>query len=843
MGKHRIFAILLPAIPGVLLALQLVTPKAVHADEHGAQAVDLNRIHVVGSRRPVRTAADAPSAVDIINAEDFSRQASMQVPEMLRKLVPSYNVSTQAISDAATFIRPANLRGLAADQTLVLVNGKRRHRAAVITWAGNGVSEGAHGPDISIIPAIGLKRIEILRDTASVQYGSDAIAGVMNFVLKDRPQGGTVETQWGQTYTGDGDEYRLAGNLGIPLGSDGFANLSAQWHEMRTTVRSVQRADAQALIDNGNDAVRTPHAQVWGQPDVDDDYTVFLNSGVKLAAQTELYAFGNVSERETEGGFFFRNPNTRSGVFANDGIRLPLAATCPDDLAVSSEDEWFDWAPYPGCFFNERFPGGFTPRFGAKISDASGSVGLRGDLASGLGWDASYSRGESEADFTIRNTVNASLGLATPTAFEPGRYTQTEQTLNLDMTRVIEMAWPLHAAFGVEWREEEFEVSAGEPDSWRDGGLGARGAGVGANGFSGFSESVSGEWDRSSTATYVEFEADMTRRLTLALMGRIEDHEGYDATEDFKLGALFRASEAVSLRGSVSTGFRVPSVGQENVANVSTSFLENETTGRRELTQRGTIPSKCPEAAAVGAQRLDAEESLTYTAGFGIEADGVSFTVDAYQIEVDDRLGLSRDKTLSAAQKTAIGSGGCFAAADVTTFRFFGNGFDTRTRGIDLIASFDVTGKLPLLAGGQTGLLLVANYNETEVTSHNPDFIGEQRITQLEDALPHLRFNITLSHDRAHWSSFVRLNYFGAYEEFHADSASLFIEPDEEYTLDLEMSYHPSDGMALSIGAENLTDNFPDRNEFASELGSKYPESSPMGFAGGFYYARARYDW
>ena len=843
MGKHRISAILLPTIPGVLLAALLVTPQVSQAGEHGAQSVGLDKINVVGSRRPVRTAADAPSAVDIIDAEDFGRQASMQVPEMMRKLVPSYNVATQPISDAATFIRPASLRGLASDQTLVLVNGKRRHRAAVISWLGNGIAEGAHGPDISVIPAIGLKRIEILRDTASAQYGSDAIAGVMNFVLKDRPQGGTVEAQWGQTYSGDGDEYRVSGNLGIPLGTDGFANLSAQWHEMGPTVRSVQRADAQALIDHGNDAVRTPYAQVWGQPDVDDDYTIFLNSGVKLAGETELYAFGNVSERETLGGFFFRNPNTRSGVFANDGVRLPLAAGCPDDLAVASKDELFDWTPYPGCFFNERFPGGFTPKFGAEVSDASGSAGMRGQLASGLTWDASYTLGESEADFTIRNTVNASLGLETPTVFSLGRYTQTEQTLSLDMTRVIEMVLPLHTAFGVEWREEEFEVSAGEPDSWRDGGLGASGAGVGANGFSGFSELISGKWDRSSTAAYVEFETDVTEALTLAVMGRIEDHEDYDATEDFKLGALFRAMDAVSLRGSVSTGFRVPTVGQENVANVTTAFIENETTGRRELTQRGTIPSKCAEAAAVGAQRLDAEESLTYTAGFGIEAGGASFTVDAYQIEVDDRLGLSQDKTLSAAQKAAIGSGGCFAAADVTNFRFFGNGFDTRTRGIDLIASFDMTGRLPLLAGGQTELLLVANYNETEVTSHDPEFIGEQRITQLEDALPHLRFNVTLSHDQARWSSFVRLNYFGSYEEFHADSASLFIEPDEEFTLDLEMSYRPTDGMALSIGAENLTDNFPDRNEFASELGSKYPESSPMGFAGGFYYARARYDW
>ena len=854
MGS-KLVASVSSCIGGALLSALLCMPAGLHAEEHAEKPVDLRKISVIGSRRPDRSAVDTPSAVDIIGTEDLNNQGTTQVPELMRKLVPSYNVGTQPISDAATFIRPANLRGLAADQTLVLVNGKRRHRAAVISWLGNGVSEGAQGPDISVIPAIALKRVEVLRDTASAQYGSDAIAGVINFVLKDRPQGGTLEAQWGQTYTGDGDEYRVAGNLGVPLGADGFANISAQWHEMGPTSRSVQRADAQALIDNGNPFVRQPYTQVWGQPDVDDDYTVFLNSALKFSEQSELYAFGNTSERETEGGFFFRNPNTRTGVFVAEekgqaNYRLPLAAGCPgyanpsERIRVTDAGEQFDWTPYPGCFFNERFPGGFTPKFGAEVSDASGVVGFRGVLDSGLTWDASYSIGESEADFTIRNTINASLGLVTPTQFSLGSYTQTDQTLSLDMTRAIDMASlasPLYTAFGVEWREEQFEVKAGEEASWVDGQI--PDTGVGANGFSGFSPvAAAGKWDRSNIATYVEFEADLTDALTVAVMGRIEDHEDYDTTEDFKIGAILKATEAFSLRGSVSTGFRVPTVGQENVANVTTAFIL-DSQGRNQLTQRGTIPAKCPEAAAVGAQRLDAEESVTYTAGFGLQMYSISLTVDMYNIEVDDRLGLSEDKTLSAAQKAAIGASGCFPATDVSNFRFFGNGFDTRTRGIDLVASFDVTDRLPLLHGGKTELALVGNYNDTEVTSHNPEFIGEQRIRQLEDALPDLRFNVTLRHDQTRWGGFARVNFFDGYDEFHADSADFIIEPDEEFTLDVEVSYRVPNGFELSAGAENIFDNFPDRNEFAENLGSKYPESSPMGYSGGFYYARARYSW
>ena len=393
---------------------------------------------MVGSRRPIRSAADTPSPVDLIEGEDFTDQGTTNLPDLMRALVPSYNVNTQPISDGATFIRPANLRGLAPDQTLVLVNGKRRHRAAVISWLGNGVSEGAQGPDISVIPAIALQRVEVLRDTASAQYGSDAIAGVINFVLKDRPDGGMVETQWGQTYEGDGEEYRIAANVGVPIAENGFANLSAQWHEAEPTVRSVQRPDAAGLIAGGNTHVRRPYAQIWGAPDVKGDYAVFLNTGLELTEQAELYAFGNVAQRETEGGFFFRNPNSRSGVFTydrdpdpdgmNDESRYRLVSP-PGCLEESSREvtdpyEFFQPdlnADYDGCFsFNRRFPGGFTPQFKGEVSDSAVTAGFRGLLDWDLTYDVSYTYGRSDIDYSIRDTVNASLGPDTPTRFDLG---------------------------------------------------------------------------------------------------------------------------------------------------------------------------------------------------------------------------------------------------------------------------------------------------------------------------------------------------------------------------------------------------------------------------------------
>ena len=860
------------------------------------EAFEIGDIYVVGTRRPVRSTADTPAPIDLIAGDDFTDQGTTNLPDLMRTLVPSYNVSTQPISDAATFIRPANLRGLASDQTLIFVNGKRRHRAAVITWLGNGVSEGAQGPDISVIPAIALKRVEVLRDTASAQYGSDAIAGVINYVLKDRPDGGAVETQWGRTYEGDGDEYRIAANAGIPLAENGFANLSVQWHEAEPTVRSVQRADAAGLIAGGNPHVEQPYAQIWGAPDVKGDYTLFLNSGVEVNEGTNVYAFGNFSNRETEGGFFFRNPNSRSGVFyrtvqagdmlggrmleigdviQGDGYEykledknttIPLRlvgkrnpdATCPREMVVV-QNEYFDVEAFNNehrnCFvFNERFPGGFRPKFKGEVSDSAATTGVRGSFANDMTWDLSYTFGQNEIEFSMRDTINPALGLDTPTRFELGSYTQTEQTANFDVTRPVDISGfgsPLHVAAGLEWRREQFEIGAGERASWVSSDLATEGFGTGSNGFTGFSEQVSGKWSRSNFAGYVDLEADVGSEFTLATMGRVERYQDFGTSTDVKVGALYQVNESFGIRGSASTGFRAPTVGQQNVSNVTTAFIRNDETGLTELSQRGTVPATCPEAAILGAQPLQPEESVTFTAGAVTEAGAVSFTADIYNIEVKDRLGLSDDKKLTAAQKAEVASrgNGCVPASDVINVRYFANGFDTRTRGIDLVATIDVSPAGEFLGEGETELVFVGNWTKTKVVEFDKRYIDDQRIDQLSNALPKVRFNATLRHEQSAWSAFTRVNYFGSYTEWHADSFP--VRPGSEITLDAEMSYKPIRGLELSVGAENLLNNFPDElNSFqdkgrpvGSIVGSKYPESSPMGLHGGFYYARARYTF
>ena len=306
-----------------VLSVSPITLPTVQAQQSEADVIE--EIVIIGSRRQDgRSQAESLVPVDVISGDDFMSQGSTGIDSQLANLVPSYNIDQQPINDAATLVRPAKLRGLPPDSTLVLVNGKRRHRAAVITFLGNGVADGSQGPDISSIPAIALKRVEVLRDGAAAQYGSDAIAGVINFELKDDAEGGTVEARWGEFYDGDGDGFNVSGNIGLPLSSNGFANLSFEYKEADPTSRSQQRSDAQGLVDAGNayitdpnyDSVFHPNVMVWGAPEFEYDYKFFGNAGFDVSDNMEVYGYGNYAKRKVEGGFYFRNPHTRSGVFA-----------------------------------------------------------------------------------------------------------------------------------------------------------------------------------------------------------------------------------------------------------------------------------------------------------------------------------------------------------------------------------------------------------------------------------------------------------------------------------------------------------------------------------------------
>ena len=595
------------------------TSEAETAEEasEGDDPVQLESLVVVGTRAKPRSVLDSAVPIDIVSNEAFERQGGADLPDLLRTLVPSYNVNTQPISDASTVVRPANLRGLAPDHTLVLVNNKRRHRAAVIHWLGNGLSDGSQGPDLAPIPAIALQQVEVLRDGASAQYGSDAIAGVMNFRLKDNYEGGSFEFKPGIYQFGDGRQFALAGNIGLG-NPDAWSSLSFEYGGADPTIRSVQRNDAINLINAGNFSVKDP-AQIWGQPIIENDVKLFANYGATFTDTINFYGHANYARKRVEGGFYFRNPNTRNGVFSPTGRDDTLLVgdlrgltaemadwearkadwEAQNPEAVEAGEAFPELSPHdaddipivnhvpdperlqavrndPNLFnFQEMFPGGFTPRFGAFMWDSSVVVGVKGTalkdtLGKDLTWDLSGSFGRNHADFFIFNTVNASLGPDTPTYFDPGDYIQTDYNLNFDVT--YPLSDMVFLASGLEYRDEGFEIIEGERESHQIGPLAAQGFTAASNGFSGFSPVAAGKWHRYNVAAYLETEIRPIDPLLIALAVRGEQFEIFGGTLNYKAAANYKLTETMRLRGSYSSGFRAPTPGQQNTFNITTEY-------------------------------------------------------------------------------------------------------------------------------------------------------------------------------------------------------------------------------------------------------------------------------
>ena len=846
-------------------------------------------IVVVGTRTEGRTVTASPVPVDVIPETELVSQGNNDLTNRIRTVVPSYNVGTQPISDAATLIRPANLRGLAPDHTLVLVNGKRRHRAAVIAWLGNGISDGSQGPDISVIPAIALRQVEVLRDGASAQYGSDAIAGVLNFQLKDASSGGSVEIRTGQfqdsnpgsssgfggqyTFAGDkGNSYAVAANFGMPMGDNGFFNLSMEYGAADPTSRSVQRNDALRVIHGGNSMVRDP-AQVWGSPLLEDDIKVFANFGTLFNNGAQFYGHANYATRTTTGGFYFRNPHTRSGVFSNDGGGSILvgdrlwastgvagAGGCPALSVVSAGDGGTAPDPAalaaieadPNCFtLYSRFPGGFTPQFGGDLTDSSIVAGVRGYLDSGMTWDLSVNVGSSEVDQFIYNTVNASLGYDTPTSFNPGIYEQTDTNVNFDITYPVRENMSLAA--GLEWRNEQFRIGAGDAASWEIGPYAAQGFGSGSNGFNGYRPENSGTWDRANVAVYGDLEIDSPdERGTFTAALRVEDFDGFGNTINAKVSGRRQVSDAVALRAAASTGFRAPTPGQQNAFNVTTAF-DPETGG---LSNSGTVPSTSLPAALRGGEDLQPEEAVNFSAGLVVDKGDFTLTTDIFFIDVDDRLAVSETfrqcaliqepNCVTDAEIEQLLSGGFVEARNLKNFRFFVNDFATQTQGLDVVGTWT-----PTRLGGDTSFSLVFNYTDTEVTDHNPDTVGPFRIATIEQGLPKFRYNVSMNHGAENWNLMARVNYFDGWWDSEdaqnllgRNSAPMYPDYSGEFLLDVELGFPLPNNTSIALGVQNLLNTYPEDNPGAADgVGNRYGQFSPFGFNGAYYYVRFNYAW
>ena len=796
MARHPLAAALL---------LALAAPAALAQSADAPSPGTLDTIIVTGTRVADRTVAESQSPIDIIGSEALQATGTTELATALARALPSLNFPRPALTDGTSAIRPAQLRGLAPDQVLVLVNGKRRHTSSLLNLNGT-IGRGSAPVDLNTIPVSAIDRVEVLRNGASAQYGSDAIAGVVNVVLKGAREGGSLLVQHGQYSAGDGAQSQIAGDGGLALGEDrGFLHLSAQIGRQDRT----NRARPFAGTPGPTQPALGQKAFVIGEPDVDFG-AVGLNLDYALTDHLSVYAFGTASNRDITSFAFFRAPG-------NPTQNIPSI-----------------------------YPDGFLPEINNISRDRSLVAGLKGFTDSGWNWDLSYNHGYNHLEFYTRNTLNASLGASSPTEFYDGALETTQNIVNLDVSRQFDwgLAYPATLSFGVEARNEKWNQSPGEYGSWADAGQGPVGAPGGAQGFGGFAPAVSGAYDRDSHAAYVGLEADFTEQFSGGVAARYEDYDDFGSQASGKISARYAFSDAVALRGTVSSGFRAPSLAQQYFQTVSTVFLPGVSTPF----EIRTFPASSAVAQAFGAEPLQPEESLSYSLGLVLQpTEGLYVTVDAYQIDVDDRIALSSNLTGDAV-RTLLESRGIFG---VNGGRYFTNAIDTRTRGIDVVGTWRVP-----LAASTLDLTGGYNHTKTEITriAANPPELEQNGLNleridrveagRIEQGFPRNKLLLGGVWTGQRWSFGANATRYGSVRTT-PNNAALDQEYGAKWLLDVSTSFRPDDRWTLTLGADNVLNEYPDENSFGNSTNGQFPYSnlSPFGFGGAFVYGKVGYRW
>ncbi|WP_428624443.1 TonB-dependent receptor plug domain-containing protein [Sedimenticola sp.] len=830
-------------LPALISAVTTPAFSAVDQNE-AAQIETLEEVIVTGTRRQDRTVTQSVVPIDVFSSEDLIRQGTSDTNALFQALIPSFSVAQNSISGGTSFVRPPNLRGLPPDQTLVLVNGKRRHRSAMINTDVGANSLLSQAVDLAQIPAVAIKRVEVLRDGASAQYGSDAIAGVINIVLKDDNSGFSGGGRLGQYYAGDGEDYQLAFNTGFAVGDNGFINVSAEYVNGGPTSRGTQRPGALQLSQERPDLNIPDPVQDWGKTEMDVK-RLFVNSAFDIG-DSEVYFFGNYGVGDGTQNFNYRQPFdtanfNRTGLF---NVTYYL-----DELPNGNRDA-------TGATFNfaDMLPNGFKPIFSGEIDDIAGTIGFRGQMGE-LNYDFSASHGQNELSFSLANTLNPSFGPDTPTSFHLGKFTQKEQNLNADFSYPVDLglASPLNIAWGVEYRREEYEIGLGDTASWSagpfarqvvenpDGSTFVVTSSVGSNGSRGKGPRSVGTSSRKNYAFYIDLETDVTSAFTIGAAARYEDFNTFGGTSNVKGSARYEFSSTLAVRGAVSTGFHAPSPGQTDTSNVTLNFEAGSTTP----VQTGTYAVSNPAAIYYGAKDVEPEESLNLTAGVVITpASGINLTVDYYNIRIEDRLGLSRAFSVTSDDRTALAELGVADANELNRVQYLTNAFDTRTQGIDAV----LTKAIHTDNAGTFNTSLSLNWNKTKVIDRDPVVVSDARVATLEKVHPKLRVNLTETWEMGPFSLLTRVNYYDKYTvTANSGAAQTF---GEEVVVDLEGTYQFNDNFSFSFGAQNLFDNFPDKdlrsidpNTGLPGNGNQYIDVSPFGYNGGFWYIRTNVDF
>ncbi|MCY4234231.1 MAG: TonB-dependent receptor [Bacteroidetes bacterium] len=864
--------------------------------------VQLEDLVVVGSRRLPRLVKDSAVPVDVFGPTDLASQTSSDIDEILRTQIPSFNVQRHGIDDEATLVRPITLRGLSPDNVVVLVNGKRRHRSASLALLGSSLNTGSQGADINMIPSIALQQVEVLRDGAAAQYGADAVAGVFNMRLRNNNQGLHVRMQAGQyasggvinlagvsasegkgnlsehASTGIGANILAAANLGLPLTQNGFLNLSLEYRDSNPTIRSGLRRDESALIDRGY-PVNNP-AQIWGSPHVSNSIISFVNAGFDISENLHVYAFGGYGSRTSEGGFYFRAPGTssaRSAVYRNGTVRAVADLNENDDIVCSEVVPSLDAdfatvnsfiSQYKDqCFlFNELFPGGFTPRFGADIYDLSATAGVRGGADDGFRWDFSFAYGNSDINYFIYNTVNASMGPDTPTSFKPRGYEQQELTLSASGSLPVSVTafeTPLNVAFGLEWHTEQFTTVGGDPDSYRVGQYGPQGFSVGSNGYQGLNPRFADTWNRPNFSAYADLETDVTAEWTVGVAARYENYyEDFGSTLTGKLATLFRITDGFRLRGTVSTGFRAPTPGQANLWALQTALSGDGD----QLVETGQLPPTHPISAALGGQELTEETATSFTFGTIVDlSSDLTLTVDYFDIYLKDRISLTGNIAITKEIQDIMDEENLLGGVEnLQEVKFFSNDFDTRTQGIDLLLAYDKESA----TGNRTQASLAWNWTQTTLEKFSEpkeidSFLGRtlsspftlslltpRRVLETEELNPKHRGVLMFRQTQGLFTHMIRINYFDGWSACRNNSnacsnagISLLDKYESAIIVDAEFGYRFLDNYRLSLGIDNVFDTYPDAHpDETGSQGNIRPESTPWDYNGRAYVLRLVFD-
>jgi len=811
-----------PAVPEAPAA-----PEAGEAEEGGA----IETLIITGSRVP-RSADDTTAPVDVLSGGDLQNMGVGELDQAIALIAPSFNAPKQTISDGTDHQNPASLRGLGPDQVLVLVNGKRRHSTALVHVNGT-FGRGTVGVDLNTIPVSAIERIEILRDGAAAQYGSDAIAGVINVVLKQNTDGLEARAKAGISASGDGESVQVGANYGAGLGEDGYINLTGEVHMRGSANRAgTYSGDIFPGIEGAADTdaelarrgqTRGDYSMTSGQAEaVGGLFTV--NAAYPVDRDYELYLFGTFSHRQGEASGFFRLPSSEAQVVY------------------------------------EYYPDGFLPVIAPKIDDRALTLGLRGETGAFL-VDLSLTHGGNSFAYNIENSVNASLGTASPTTFDAGGLAFSQTVGNFDVVRPFDVDWPwttLALNFGSEFRVENYTIRAGDEASWVAGPVTTE-AGApkapGAQVFPGFQPANEVDRYRYSAAAYLGLETVLWDRVTLDLAGRFERYGDFGDTVNGKAALRYEFAEGYAVRGAVSTGFRAPSLHQVWFNSVSTQFIEID--GVLQPRQVLTANNQSPVARAFGMPALEEETSVNISGGLTLQPlDGLSLTADGYRITIDDRIVLT--SRFSAADPTVAAILEPYSDLAVSQAQFFTNAVDTTTTGLDIVLAWDLPlgpGELDVSAAFSLVKTTVDTVNIPQGLADQLDagavegvretiFNREER-NRLEDALPSERATLGLRYRVGDLSLLLRGRYYGAVTAKGVDPAN-----DETFSaktlLDAEVGYVLPGGLTLAVGADNALDTLPDEQQKdTNRSADRFIYSrriSQIGVLGGFYYARLQWN-